>query len=193
MYKKSAHETPPPLSLFLPPSPSLSLPPSAPSPLSSQPKIVRVLNLWQRNEVFPPDVIQPLLALASTDVTHGKTRGSERQEDTSLLGLEQEHQERSQLDIVKSGEDPGNNQNLDLSMATTIIQQQQEQISALLQQQHQLQTQATSLLAPALSSVLVQQQQSSSSGIILCERVGWWAIVTRYFQCVCLYELLHCF
>lgn len=31
----------------------------------SQPKIVRVLNLWQKNQVFPPDVIQPLLDMAS--------------------------------------------------------------------------------------------------------------------------------
>lgn len=30
-----------------------------------QSKIVRVLNLWQKNEVFPSEIIQPLLDLAA--------------------------------------------------------------------------------------------------------------------------------
>ncbi|KAM7295739.1 SR-related and CTD-associated factor 8-like [Ixodes scapularis] len=34
-------------------------------PVEDRPKIVRVLNLWQKNQVFPPDVIQPLLDMAS--------------------------------------------------------------------------------------------------------------------------------
>ena len=120
--------------------------------------------------MFPPDVIQPLLALASTDVIHSNPRhrdhkSVERHQDTSLLGLEQPPHLG---DVGKAEDDPGDNQNLDLNTATTIIQQQQEQISALLQQQQQLQTQATSLLAPALSSVLVQQQQPISSGAYTC-------------------------
>ena len=32
--------------------------------ISFQPKIMRVLNLWQKNEVFPTGVIQKLMALA---------------------------------------------------------------------------------------------------------------------------------
>ena len=30
-----------------------------------QPKVIRVLNLWQRNNVYEPKIIQPLLDLAS--------------------------------------------------------------------------------------------------------------------------------
>ena len=30
-----------------------------------QSKIIRVLNLWQKNDVFPASVVQPLLDLAS--------------------------------------------------------------------------------------------------------------------------------
>ena len=29
-----------------------------------QPKVIRVLNLWQKNGVFPPEVIQPILSMA---------------------------------------------------------------------------------------------------------------------------------
>jgi hypothetical protein len=37
-----------------------------PLPLS-QSKIIRVLNLWQKNNVFAPEVIQPLFDLANPD------------------------------------------------------------------------------------------------------------------------------
>ena len=30
-----------------------------------QSKIVRVLNLWQKNDVFPSEIVQPLLDLAA--------------------------------------------------------------------------------------------------------------------------------
>jgi hypothetical protein len=36
-----------------------------------QSKVIRVLNLWQKNSVFPPAVIQPLLDLA-TDPTNSE-------------------------------------------------------------------------------------------------------------------------
>lgn len=35
-------------------------------PPEDKPKIVRVLNLWQKNEIYPPDVISPLIDMAST-------------------------------------------------------------------------------------------------------------------------------
>lgn len=35
-----------------------------------QSKVIRVLNLWQRNAVFPPEVIQPLFDMA--DSAHPK-------------------------------------------------------------------------------------------------------------------------
>ena len=35
-----------------------------------QTKIVRVLNLWQKNNVFPSDVIQPLMDLVSDPNNH---------------------------------------------------------------------------------------------------------------------------
>ena len=144
---------------------------------------MRVLNLWQKNEVFTPGVIQPLLALASDDASHSRPRNSEPHRDHSTHSMER-HRDRSRYhqDTSKrsSGEDPGNNQNLDLSTATTIIQQQQEQISALLQQQQQLQTQATSLLAPALSSVLVQQQGPPGVCVCVCE-----CVCTCTCMCAC--------
>ncbi|KAL1419283.1 hypothetical protein MTO96_005370 [Rhipicephalus appendiculatus] len=40
-------------------------------PVEDRPKIVRVLNLWQKNQVFPPDVIQPLLDMASPAAVPG--------------------------------------------------------------------------------------------------------------------------
>lgn len=38
-------------------------------PTADKPKIVRVLNLWQRNSVFTTDVIQPLLDMANPNVS----------------------------------------------------------------------------------------------------------------------------
>lgn len=40
-------------------------------PVEDRPKIVRVLNLWQKNQVFPPDVIQPLLDMANPAAVSG--------------------------------------------------------------------------------------------------------------------------
>ena len=127
---------------------------------------MRVLNLWQKNEVFTPEVIQPLLALASDHAPQEKSKELEQHEDRlePRVDLLERHEDRMERHgerpphphPVKASVDPTNS-NLDLGTATTIIQQQQEQITALLQQQQQLQTQATSLLAPALQSVLVQQ------------------------------------
>lgn len=38
-------------------------------PTADKPKIVRVLNLWQRNSVFTTDVIQPLLDMANPNIS----------------------------------------------------------------------------------------------------------------------------
>ena len=47
------------------------LPSSLPPSLSlSQPKVIRVLNLWQKNGVFSPQVIQPLMASAPEPGKH---------------------------------------------------------------------------------------------------------------------------
>ncbi|KAL3245082.1 hypothetical protein MRX96_018223 [Rhipicephalus microplus] len=40
-------------------------------PVEDRPKIVRVLNLWQKNQVFPPHVIQPLLDMANPAAVPG--------------------------------------------------------------------------------------------------------------------------
>ncbi|KAK8761671.1 hypothetical protein V5799_027063 [Amblyomma americanum] len=50
-------------------------------PDEDRPKIVRVLNLWQKNQVFPPDVIQPLLDMASP----GAVPGADSAQSSDLL------------------------------------------------------------------------------------------------------------
>ena len=58
--------------------------------LSLQPKVMRVLNLWQKNEVFPTEVIQKLMALAPNPGKHFNVTVSVRKEllaHTTLLGL----------------------------------------------------------------------------------------------------------
>ncbi|XP_077538582.1 insulator su(Hw) mRNA adaptor isoform X3 [Haemaphysalis longicornis] len=50
-------------------------------PVEDRPKIVRVLNLWQKNQVFPPDVIQPLLDMASP----GAAPGDSSQQGSDML------------------------------------------------------------------------------------------------------------
>lgn len=47
-------------------------------------KIIRVLNLWQKNNVFAPEVIQPLFDLADPNHPIYQTQGSSQ--DTSVNG-----------------------------------------------------------------------------------------------------------
>lgn len=51
-------------------------------PVEDRPKIVRVLNLWQKNQVFPPDVIQPLLDMAASP---GAVPGDSSQQGSDML------------------------------------------------------------------------------------------------------------
>lgn len=56
-------------------------------------KIIRVLNLWQKNNVFAPEVIQPLFDLA--DPNHPIYQNQGTSQDTSVNG-EFEHQNQRQ-------------------------------------------------------------------------------------------------
>jgi hypothetical protein len=148
-------------------------------PEEDRPKIVRVLNLWQKNEVFPSEVIQPLLALASSDAPQRRPKRMNRDRIEPQFPTMERHGDGGGPRLLmgeqieggppmgeQSEGGPLGGANLDLNTAATIIQQQQEQISALLQQQEQLQSQATSLLGPAFSTVLAQQP----SGLCVCVR-----------------------
>ena len=53
-----------------------------------QSKVIRVLNLWQKNQVFPPEVIQPIFDLA--DPESAASRAIEQQ----ILAKEQQLQQQ---------------------------------------------------------------------------------------------------
>ena len=122
--------------------------------------MIRVLNLWQKNEVFPPDVIQPLLSLAPDPGKQCCQIICPNTSNSSIIIIATSGATLNQAlptapPTMKAGkenseEGSGESSALDLDSANVIIQQQQAQIQALLQQQQQLQSQANTLLAPAL-------------------------------------------
>ncbi|KAJ8950699.1 hypothetical protein NQ318_012779 [Aromia moschata] len=54
-------------------------------PAEDKSKIIRVLNLWQKNQVFPPEVIQPLFDLADPNNPIHKELGTPVQQPTNGL------------------------------------------------------------------------------------------------------------
>ena len=57
-------------------------------PVEDKPKIVRVLNLWQRNNVFSCDVIQPLLDMANPNAELKANTGDDQPKDGQESNLE---------------------------------------------------------------------------------------------------------
>ena len=117
---------------------------------------MRVLNLWQKNDIYTPEIIQPLMKLAS------QNRGSFG-EDGGSGASSFNHSQSSAMEPTKkplsqsfqsSGTGPAASKGMpDLKGnpdATLIIQQQQQKIEELMQQQQQL------LQAQALQSLLGQ-------------------------------------
>lgn len=124
---------------------------------------MRVLNLWQKNDIYTPDVIQPLMKLAS------ENRGNHEEESGS--GMPYNHSQSSVMEPSKksssslSSLQPFKSSSAGVAAgmgsmavpdlkgnpdAALIIQQQQQKIEELMQQQQQL------LQAQALQSLLGQ-------------------------------------
>jgi len=103
-----------------------------------QPKIVRVLNLWQKNDIYTPDIIQPLMALASQNSSRG---GSS---NTSTLNHSQSHtavveptykgipaDQSSSFSSKGQVGSSGTKTTAELSESELIIKQQQDKIAEL--------------------------------------------------------------
>ena len=106
------------------------------------PKLVRVLNLWQKNGIYSPSVIQPLLAMVAP------RPGT-----------------RSSLSRTASSQDPSlNAAEVVAANAVAIIQQQQTHIQALLQQQAQ--QQLANLSPNLLQNIQSLQSLLSNANIV---------------------------
>ena len=109
---------------------------------SEIPKLVRVLNLWQKNGIYSPSVIQPLLAMVAP------RPGT-----------------RSSLPRTASIQDPSlNAAEVVAANAVAIIQQQQTHIQALLQQQAQ--QQLANLSPNLLQNIQSLQSLLSNANIV---------------------------
>ena len=109
---------------------------------SEIPKLVRVLNLWQKNGIYSPSVIQPLLGMVAP------RPGT-----------------RSSLSRTNSAQDPSlNAAEVVAANAVAIIQQQQTHIQALLQQQAQ--QQLANLSPNLLQNIQSLQSLLSNANIV---------------------------
>ena len=116
-----------------------------------------MLNLWQKNDIYAPDIIQPLMKLASENRGSfgGESSGSasfnhsqpSAMEPSKKSSSSQVFQSSTVGSAVSKGAAPDQKGNSD---AASIIQQQQQKIEELMQQQQQL------LQAQALQSLLGQ-------------------------------------
>jgi len=107
-----------------------------------QPKIVRVLNLWQKNDIYTPDIIQPLMALASQNSSKGGSSSN-----TSTLNHSQSHTSVAEPTFKNISADQSSSFNsgssktqvgsggtktvAELSESELIIKQQQDKIAEL--------------------------------------------------------------
>ncbi|KAI6660598.1 Protein SCAF8-like [Oopsacas minuta] len=106
------------------------------------PKLVRVLNLWQKNGIYSPSVIQPLLGMvAPRPGSHSSNSKSGSKHDPSMNAAE----------VVAAN-------------AVAIIQQQQTHIQALLQQQAQ--QQLANLSPNLLQNIQSLQSLLSNANIV---------------------------
>lgn len=77
---------------------------------SFQSKIIRVLNLWQKNNVFAPEVIQPLFDLANPDhpvhqaFMQQQQQQQSQQGDSNGLNVPRESPHQSQKEEQGGGE-----------------------------------------------------------------------------------------
>ncbi|XP_041351491.1 SR-related and CTD-associated factor 4-like [Gigantopelta aegis] len=111
-------------------------------------KIVRVLNLWQKNGVFPMEVVQPLLDLAADPNNVELVLTAQRAVERVVSAQTKSHSSTAQASIMdKSRVDPSKTadniaatQNDMLATVTKLLQQTDDQgITSLSAQQHQLQ------------------------------------------------------
>ena len=159
-----------PLSFYL--SLSLFLSPSFSPPLSFslylQGKIVRVLNLWQKNGIYAPDVIQPLLGLVPAASMGGDSDSS----PTHMpMSVEPEPVHPPPMVPEPMMPDPialdpvAIISNQQQQITELLKQQQQEQIIELLQQQQQQlqsmlhQSRHSGVSTAAISNLLEKSQQ----------------------------------
>uniref|UniRef100_A0A336K4H0 CSON015316 protein n=1 Tax=Culicoides sonorensis TaxID=179676 RepID=A0A336K4H0_CULSO len=70
-------------------------------PPEEKSKIIRVLNLWQKNNVFPPETVQPIFDLANPDHPLHQIQAL----DTANISMESNHQHGVQSDEHLSGQE----------------------------------------------------------------------------------------
>ncbi|KAH7646281.1 rna binding domain containing protein [Dermatophagoides farinae] len=121
-----------------------------------KPKIVRVLNLWQKNNVFSPDVIQPLLDLANPNTSLLQTSSSTISSETTnihhhessntFLGQQKQQQHQQQTSSTTSSSSSSHqhhrshkrfSNNLDLDLSPKTNDGNDSQKSQMLQNQDQ--------------------------------------------------------
>ncbi|GAB1599500.1 splicing factor, arginine/serine-rich 15-like isoform X2 [Argonauta hians] len=151
-------------------------------PPDERSKVVRVLNLWQKNAVFPVEVIQPLLDLAA-DPTNPQLIASAQRAVDSLVSVNQKpgnatnqfpgehHSHEAVAQVRHEKELPSANplleaQNDMLDTVKQLLQQTQKQPTSLSAQQQQLQQlqllQQQLLQQTELMQQPAQQQQAAA-------------------------------
>ncbi|XP_057306144.1 SR-related and CTD-associated factor 4-like [Hydractinia symbiolongicarpus] len=138
-------------------------------PPEDKPKIVRVLNLWQKNGIYPPDVISPLIDMASTS-SKVLAASIQRQKKARATASKHDHhrhhhEHHVEYDDLEIDDDlpvsQNNKKQVQMSQDDEIqvlkaqLEQQRKQ-QELLQQQLQMQIMATKQQSLQLQ---LQQQQ----------------------------------
>lgn len=102
---------------------------------SFQPKIIRVLNLWQKNDIYTPDIIQPLMSLASQTSSRGSgSTGTMNHSQPHPPVAEPSYPKSMPSEQFNSGSSKGqvgSKSAAETSESDMIIKQQQDKIAEL--------------------------------------------------------------
>eukprot|EP00117_Sycon_ciliatum_P007683 scpid45587/ scgid10688/ Protein SCAF8; CDC5L complex-associated protein 7; RNA-binding motif protein 16; SR-related and CTD-associated factor 8 len=66
-------------------------------PMADQSKILRILNVWQKNSVYSPDILQSLMAMASPTAEAAKSQGGDAASEDIAKTLQQQKEQLHQL------------------------------------------------------------------------------------------------
>ncbi|KAH3728209.1 hypothetical protein DPMN_054160 [Dreissena polymorpha] len=143
-------------------------------PADERSKIVRVLNLWQKNEVFPSEIIQPLLDLAADPTKPALLAAAQAAVDRVLAasGKNSGSHGRSagREDSGQGGQSAAENmlatQNDMLNTVTQLLQNTNSGSQSLDAQQQQLQ-QLQTLQQQLIQQTALMQQPSGGSGPLI--------------------------
>ncbi|XP_078001530.1 uncharacterized protein LOC144454008 [Glandiceps talaboti] len=141
-------------------------------PPDDKAKVVRVLNLWQKNGVFTADIIQPLLDMANPELAGQNTGAPVKVEPEEVkienVGMTGWTTIPPEIPKQKSNSSPTMASLQHLIQQTQEAQHQQQQTLQqlqVLQQQIQKQTQPTPKTAPQLDNSFMAQIQALSASL----------------------------